>query len=63
MSEQSGTIASAQAYNPCDHLLKLATKQGVKDYYPRVQYVSLNMYWQEGNASSLNAKRGRQLWQ
>ena len=34
MSEQNGRLPSARAYHPGDHLVKIRTKEGLKDYYP-----------------------------
>ena len=34
MSDQHGTTPSAKAYNARDHLIKMRTREGLKDYYP-----------------------------
>lgn len=34
MSEHNGITANAKAYHPRDHLVKIKTKEGLKDYYP-----------------------------
>ena len=34
MSEQHGSSPTTRAYNPHDHLIKIQTRQGIKDYYP-----------------------------
>ena len=34
MSDLNSTIPSARAYQPRDHLVKIRTKEGLKDYYP-----------------------------
>ena len=34
MSEHSGLAPNQKPYNPHDHLIKIKTKEGLKDYYP-----------------------------
>ena len=34
MSEHNGSSPATKTYNPREHLIKIRTKEGLKDYYP-----------------------------
>src|SRR5215470_6823836 len=53
MSEQNGTGPTARAYHPRDHLVKIGTKEGLKDYYPAASRLyELTLRYPDANFTS-----------